>query len=196
MEKDGFFYGGGTQDMKCSDAASVVSFLRLKHEGFVPDRDIILALTAGEEGGEGNGVDWLLKNRLQLVEAGFALNGDSGGLTTVKGKPLNINVEATEKLHAEFELIATSPGGYNSVPVPDNARYHVADALAKVERYTFPFALNAVTRAYSQAMASVAWASTETTTGRTARDGRIGVESFYTGVRFDYIYLKALIGGR
>ena len=156
VEKDGYFYGRGTQDMKDSDAAAVVSFLRLKHEGFVPDRDIILALTAGEEGGEGNGVDWLLKNKRALVDAAFALNADAGGLTTVKGKPLNLNVEATEKLYADFQLVATNPGGHSSVPVPDNALYHVADALARIERYTFPFELNAVTRAYFKELANVA----------------------------------------
>ncbi|MDP9039607.1 MAG: M20/M25/M40 family metallo-hydrolase [Acidobacteriota bacterium] len=156
VEKDGFFYGRGTQDMKDSDAASVVSFLRLKREGFVPDRDILLALTAGEEGGEGNGVDWLLKNKRSLIDAGFALNADAGGLTTVNGKPLNLGVEATEKLYADFELLATNPGGHSSVPTPDNALYHVADALAKIERFTFPFELNAVTRAYFTELAKVA----------------------------------------
>lgn len=156
VEKDGFFYGRGTQDMKASVAASVVSFLRLRHEGFVPDRDIVLALTAGEEGGEANGVDWLLRNKRQLVDAGFALNADAGGLTTVAGKPLNLNVEATEKLYADFQLLATNPGGHSSVPVPDNALYHVADALARIERYTFPFELNAVTRAYFKELANVA----------------------------------------
>jgi acetylornithine deacetylase/succinyl-diaminopimelate desuccinylase-like protein len=87
VEKDGFFYGRGTQDMKDSDAAFVVAFLLLKREGFVPDRDIVLALTADEEGGTHNGVDWLLRNRRQLIDAEFALNPDSGGLTTEKGKP-------------------------------------------------------------------------------------------------------------
>ena len=88
-EKDGYFYGRGTQDMKESDAAVVTSFIRLKREGFVPDRDIILALTADEEGGKSNGVDWLLKNHRELVDAGFALNADAGGLNTEKGKPVN-----------------------------------------------------------------------------------------------------------
>lgn len=156
LEKDGFFYGRGTQDMKDSDAAEVIDFIRLKREGFVPDRDIVLALTAGEEGGEGNGVDWLLKNKRPLIDAGFALNPDSGGLTTVKGKPLNLGVEATEKLYADYEIAATNPGGHSSVPVPDNALYHVADALSKIEHYTFPFELNAVTRAYYTELAKVA----------------------------------------
>jgi acetylornithine deacetylase/succinyl-diaminopimelate desuccinylase-like protein len=156
VEKDGYFYGRGTQDMKDSDAASVVSFIRLKREGFVPDRDIILALTAGEEGGEDNGVDWLLKSHRDLIDAEFAINPDSGGLTTHEAKPLELGVEATEKLYADFQLTATNPGGHSSIPTRDNALYHVADALGKIERYTFPFELNGVTRAYFTEMAKVA----------------------------------------
>ena len=155
VEKEGYFYGRGTQDMKESDAASIVSFLRLKREGFVPDRDIVLALTAGEEGGEGNGVDWLLKNHRELIDAEFALNADAGGLTTQNAKPTMIGVEATEKLYADFQLIATNPGGHSSHPTRDNAIYHVADALGKIEQYTFPFELNDVTRAYFLAMSKV-----------------------------------------
>jgi acetylornithine deacetylase/succinyl-diaminopimelate desuccinylase-like protein len=155
VEKDGFFYGRGTQDMKESDAASIVSFIRLKREGFVPDRDLILALTAGEEGGEANGVDWLLRNHRDLIDAAFAINPDSGGLTTHDAKPLELGVEATEKLYADFQLTATNPGGHSSLPTKDNALYHVADALGKVERYTFPFELNEVTRAYFNAMSKV-----------------------------------------
>ena len=102
VEKDGYFYGRGTQDMKDSDAASVVSFIRLKREGFVPDRNIILALTAGEEGGEDNGVEWLLKNHRDLIDAEFAISADSGGLSTNDAKPLELGVEATEKLMRIF----------------------------------------------------------------------------------------------
>jgi acetylornithine deacetylase/succinyl-diaminopimelate desuccinylase-like protein len=155
VEKDGYFYGRGTQDIKESDAASIVSFIRLKRQGFVPDRDIILALTAGEEGGDDNGVDWLLKNHRDMVDGGFALNADSGGVTTHEAKPLELGVEATEKLYADFQISATNPGGHSSVPTKDNALYHVADALGKIERYTFPFELNGVTRAYFVAMAKV-----------------------------------------
>ncbi len=148
VEKDGYFYGRGTQDMKVSDAILVTNFIRFKREGYQPNRDIILALTADEEGGKSNGVDWLLKNHRELVDAAFALNPDSGGVTTVKGKPLNVDVEANEKLYADFELTATNPGGHSSLPVPDNAIYHIADALARLEHSPFPFELNPITKTY------------------------------------------------
>jgi acetylornithine deacetylase/succinyl-diaminopimelate desuccinylase-like protein len=148
VEKDGFFYGRGTQDMKVSDAAAVTAFIRFKREGYRPDRDIILALTADEEGGKSNGVDWLLRNHRDLVDAEFALNPDGGGVTSVNGKPVNMDLEASEKLYADFQLSATNPGGHSSLPVPDNAIYHIADALARLERAPFPFELNEVTRAY------------------------------------------------
>ncbi|WP_158793401.1 M20/M25/M40 family metallo-hydrolase [Granulicella sp. L60] len=146
-EKDGFFYGRGTQDMKDSDAAMVTAFIRMKREAYVPDRDLILALTADEEGGKSNGVDWLLKNHPDLINAEFALNPDSGGLTTKNGKPILLGVEATEKLYADYHVTATNPGGHSSLPTPDNAIYRLADALARLERSPFPFELNEVTRA-------------------------------------------------
>ena len=148
VEKDGYFYGRGTQDMKESDAIMVADFIRLKREGYVPDRDLILALTADEEGGKSNGVDWLLKNQRDLIDADFALNPDSGGVELDGNKPVRMGVEATEKLYADFEVTATNPGGHSSLPIPDNAIYHVADALARLEKSPFPFELNAVTRAY------------------------------------------------
>ena len=165
VEKDGYYYGRGTQDMKASDAIAVTDFIRLKKEGYVPDRDIILALTADEEGGKSNGVDWLLKNRRDLIDAEYVLNPDSGGITTDHGKPLAVEFEATEKLYADYQVAATNPGGHSSLPKPDNAIYHVADALAVLEKSPFPFELNAVTREYFGQMAA-------TETGQNAADLR------------------------
>jgi acetylornithine deacetylase/succinyl-diaminopimelate desuccinylase-like protein len=154
-EKDGYFYGRGTQDMKDSAAALVVTFLRMKREGFVPNRDIILALTADEEGGASNGVNWLLKNHRELIDAGFALNPDAGGLNTLKGKPISLGVEATEKLYADFRLTVTNPGGHSSLPTKDNAIYHLAGALERLQAHRFPMELNTVTRGYLEAMAKI-----------------------------------------
>ena len=155
LERDGYFYGRGTQDMKDADAAFVTSFLILKHEGFKPRRDIILALTADEEGGAENGVDWLLRNRRDLVDAEFAINPDAGGLLTNNGRPVEMDLEATEKVYADFEVSASNAGGHSSRPVPDNAIYAVADALGRLERTPFPAELNPVTRAYLQARAKL-----------------------------------------
>ena len=155
VEKDGYYYGRGTQDMKDADAIMVTDFIRLKKEGFVPDRDIILAMTAAEEGGKWNGVDWLLQNHRDMVDAAFALNPDAGGVTTEKGKPVAMEFEATEKLYADFQLTAINHGGHSSLPRPDNAIYHVADALVKLQNAPFPFELNEVTRAYFKRMATI-----------------------------------------
>ncbi len=155
VEKDGYFYGRGTQDMKESDAVLVTTFIRLKKEGFQPDRDLILALTADEEGGASNGVDWLLKNHRDLIDAAFVLNSDSGGVDLEHGKPLSFDVEAEEKLYGDYQLTATSPGGHSSLPVPDNPIYHIADALTRLQAYQFPFELNSVTRAYFERMSTL-----------------------------------------
>jgi acetylornithine deacetylase/succinyl-diaminopimelate desuccinylase-like protein len=152
-EADGYFYGRGTQDMKNSDAAMVTSFLLLKRAGWVPKRDVILALTADEEGGGDNGVEWLVKNRRDLIDAAFAVNPDAGGLVLVDGKPVEFDLAATEKVYADFVLSATSAGGHSSRPVPENALYLVSDALGRIERSPFPIELNAITRAYLEAEA-------------------------------------------
>ena len=148
VEKDGYFYGRGTEDMKASDAIFVVTMMRLKREGYKPDRDIILALTADEEGGKSNGVDWLLKNHRDLIDAEFALNADGGGVVTEKGKAIIVEMGASEKLYADYELEVTNPGGRSSLPTPENAIYRLSDALVRLQHYQFPFELNDVTRAF------------------------------------------------
>jgi len=155
VEKDGYYYGRGTQDMKEDDAALVADFIRLHQEGWKPDRDIILALTADEEGGKSNGVDWLLKNHRDLIEAEFAINTDSGGVTDEKGKAVNVDVEAAEKLYADFQLTSINPGGHSSLPVPDNAIYHLSGALSRLEKSPFPIELNPVTRTYFERRAAL-----------------------------------------
>lgn len=150
-EQDGFFYGRGTQDVKNSDAALVTSLILLQRAGFVPKRDLIVALTADEEGGPDNGVDWLLKNRRDLVDAGVVINPDAGGLVLKDGKATELDVEATEKLYADFQITATSAGGHSSLPRPDNPIYELGDALERLEHSPFPAELNAVTRAYLEA---------------------------------------------
>ncbi len=155
IEKDGYYYGRGTQDMKSDDAIWVTEFIRLKREGYVPDRDLILALTADEEGGQSNGVDWLIKNHRELIDAEFVLNSDGGGVDTENGKPVIVSMDASEKLYADFQLTVTNRGGHSSLPVPDNAIYHLADALVRLEHFQFPLELNDITRAYFERMATL-----------------------------------------
>ena len=164
VEKDGFFYGRGTQDMKDSDAILVTNFIRLKKQGFVPNREFILALTADEEGGKSNGVDWLLRNKPELVNADAALNPDSGGIDSEAGKPVVMVVEATEKLYGDFELSTANPGGHSSLPTGASAIYELTDALSRLNKYVFPVELNAVTRAYLTQMAAINKAKGDTQT--------------------------------
>jgi acetylornithine deacetylase/succinyl-diaminopimelate desuccinylase-like protein len=155
LERDGYFYGRGTQDMKSADAIMVATLIRFYREGFHPDRDIILALTADEETGSSNGVDWLMRNHRELVDAEFVLNPDGGGVYTRAGKPAMMSVDATEKLYADYQLEVKNPGGHSSLPVPDNAIYHLTDGLSRLEHYQFPFELSEITRAYFREMATI-----------------------------------------
>ncbi len=148
VEKDGYYYGRGTQDMKDSDAALVETFLRLHREGYKPHRDLILALTADEEGGKFNGADWLVREHRELVEAAFVINPDAGGVELEDGRPVVAEVEATEKVYADYQVTATNRGGHSSLPRPDNAIYELTAALNRLAAYAFPFELNEVTRTY------------------------------------------------
>ena len=165
VEKDGYYYGRGTQDMKESDAALVATFLRLHREGYKPQRDLILALTADEEGGKFNGAAWLLNNHRDLVDAAFVINPDAGGIELDRGLPVVADVEATEKVYSDFQVTALNRGGHSSLPRPDNAIYELTTALNKLAAYSFPFELNEVTRTYFKNLA-------KRETGQTAADMR------------------------
>ncbi|HKW96099.1 MAG TPA: M20/M25/M40 family metallo-hydrolase [Bryobacteraceae bacterium] len=155
IEKDGYFYGRGTGDDKAQAAVWIANLIRYKREGFKPDRDIIVALTADEEGGGPyNGVEWLLKNKRGLIDAEFCLNeggwGDSAG-----GKKISNNLQVSEKYVVNFRLEVRNKGGHSSLPVPDNAIYHLAAALERISHFAFPLKTNEVTRAYFREMAKI-----------------------------------------
>jgi len=155
-EKDGYFYGRGTQDMKSDGALLVTNFLRLRREGFHTAGDLILALTADEEGGRGpNGVTWLLKNRRPLIDAAFAINMDAGGGQARNGHRILYSIQAAEKSYVSFVLTATNPGGHSSLPTRENAIYDLSAALVKVRDLQFPLHLNDVTRAFFERTASL-----------------------------------------
>ena len=153
LEKDGFYYGRGTSDDKAMASILTANLIRLKEEGFKPDRDLILALTADEEGGKFNGVDWLVKNHKNLIDAALALNeGGSGQMKN--GKYLINQVQASEKVYQDFRLESKNAGGHSSRPVKDNAIYHLSQGLERLATFDFPVHMNEVTRAYFDRMAA------------------------------------------
>ena len=148
LEKDGFFYGRGTSDMKDEVADIVADFIRLKKEGFVPKRDIILALTEHEENGDANGVQWLLANRPDLIDAEFGINLEGGGGDIEKGKPILMEVQTSEKVYVSFQLEVKNKGGHSSKPVKENAIYRLAAGLTRLSQFDFPVRLNETTRMF------------------------------------------------
>ena len=155
VEKDGYFYGRGTGDDKAQAAIWIANLIRYKREGFKPDRDIIVALTADEEGGGPyNGVEWLLANKRQLIDAEFALN-EGGWGESVAGKPLANDVQLSEKYVINYRFEVRNKGGHSSLPVPDNAIYHLARGLDRLANFGFPLKTNEVTRAYFRAMSTI-----------------------------------------
>jgi acetylornithine deacetylase/succinyl-diaminopimelate desuccinylase-like protein len=155
VERDGYFYGRGTGDDKAQAAVWIANLIRYKRESFRPDRDIIVALTADEEGGGPyNGVRWLLKNHPEKIGAEFALN-EGGWGEIAHGRKIANDVQVSEKYVIDFRLEVRNKGGHSSLPVPDNAIYHLAGGLDRLAKFGFPLKTNAVTAAYFGAMAKI-----------------------------------------
>ena len=148
IEEGGYFYARGTSDMKGLDAIWVDTLMRLKQGKTPPKRTLKMALTCGEETNEAfNGASWLANNRPDLVSADFGLNEGGGGRLTPDGQRDTLSVQVGEKASQNFELEVTNPGGHSSRPQPDNAIYNLANALMKIQAYTFPVKLTDTTRA-------------------------------------------------
>jgi acetylornithine deacetylase/succinyl-diaminopimelate desuccinylase-like protein len=154
-EVDGFFYGRGTSDIKQGDTILVANFLRLKKEGWVPARDLVLALTADEEGGESNGIQWLLKNQREWIDAEYCINTDAGDFEAKNGKRLLLGLQTSEKNYVDFRLEVKSNGGHSSRPVKDNAIYHLSQGLSRLAVFDFPLSLNETTRSYFERTAAL-----------------------------------------
>lgn len=155
-ERDGYFYGRGTQDIKDGAAILATNFIRWRREGWTPERDIVLALTADEERPDlENGVQWLLQHRRDLIDAEYCINTDSGDFQSRDGKPYVVSLAAGEKKAANLQLEVSNPGGHGSLPRNDNAIYQLAAALERVRTFRFPPALIEVTREQFAATATL-----------------------------------------
>jgi len=163
-EQDGYLYGRGTYDIKGDDAALVASLVRLRTDSFIPDRDIVVALTADEETfGEFDGADWLLRNHRDLIDASLVLNPDAGGGVSSGNRRLYMGLETSEKSYVTFGLEVTNKGGHSSLPEPDNAIYRLAAGLGRIATLDFPVRLSPTTRAYFAALS-------KTESGQLSRD--------------------------
>jgi acetylornithine deacetylase/succinyl-diaminopimelate desuccinylase-like protein len=155
IEKDGYYYGRGTMDDKAQAALWIANLIRYKREGFKPDRDIIVALTADEEGGGPfSGIQWLLKNHRELIDAEFCLN-EGAFVEIADGKLVANDLQISEKWYVDFRFEVHNKGGHSSMPVPDNAIYHLAGALDRLGHFAFPMKTNEVTKAYFAELAKI-----------------------------------------
>ncbi len=156
IEENGFFYARGVADDKAMAAIWIDTLVRSLHGELKPRRDIKLALTCGEETtGAYNGVQHLLNEQRELIEAGFALNEGASGKLDENGKRVMLSVQAGEKASQNYRLEVTNRGGHSSRPVKDNAIYHLAAALGRVSALEFPVQLNDTTRLYFARMGEI-----------------------------------------
>jgi len=153
-ERDGYYYARGVVDDKAMGAIFIANLIRYKKEGYKPERDIIVALTADEEipdSGQ-SGIAWLLKHERPLIDAEFALN-EGGGGALENGKPFSYSVQTGEKLYVNYWLEVRAPGGHSAVPTKDTAIYRLAQGLGRLNAFDFPVRLNETTRASFAEMA-------------------------------------------
>ncbi|HEY2647892.1 MAG TPA: M20/M25/M40 family metallo-hydrolase [Puia sp.] len=163
VETNGYFYGRGTLDVKSGAAILVSNFIRLRKAGFIPDRDLVLALTAGEESADDyDGVEWLVQNHRPLIDASFCINMDAGEPQRKEGKRILRPVQVSEKGNFYLTLEVKNPGGHSSQPTKNNAIYRLADGLVKMQAYDFPVQFSDVTKSYFATMASLETGQLET----------------------------------
>lgn len=150
VEEDGYFYARGAYDNKAQGAIFVTNMMAYKRSGWKPARDLILALTCDEETvpSEFDGVDYLLKHHRPLIDADLAFAEGGFVAAAPDGKPISHGIQAGEKVFQSYTLEVRNKGGHSSVPVPDNAIYHLAEGLARLAKFNFPFQLTDTTRAY------------------------------------------------
>ncbi|HET8691342.1 MAG TPA: M20/M25/M40 family metallo-hydrolase [Steroidobacteraceae bacterium] len=158
-EENGWFYARGASDDKAMAAIFTDSLVRYRQEGYVPGRDVKLALTCGEEtAGAGlfDSVRWLVQTQPGVLDAAFAINEGAGGELDAEGRPVALGIQAGEKVYQDFALEVRDPGGHSSIPKADNAIVRLSNGLARLGAHRFPVALNPVTRAYFEAMSKLA----------------------------------------
>jgi acetylornithine deacetylase/succinyl-diaminopimelate desuccinylase-like protein len=154
LERDGYYYARGSQDDKSMAAIFVANLIQLKKENYAADRDIIVALTADEEGGCCNGARWLVQNHRDKIDAAFVINEGGGG--SLRGdKPFLNSIQATQKNVVNFTVTAKNRGGHSSVPRPDNAIYQLSEGIARFSKFSFPVKFNTVNRAFFEKTAEI-----------------------------------------
>ncbi len=164
LERDGYFYGRGTSDIKDEGVGLIANLVRLRKENFLPDRDLIVALTDDEEtGGDANGVAWLLAHQRKLIDAEYCINPDAGGGVIRKGRHVLLELQTGEKVYVSFQLEVKNRGGHSSLPVKDNAIYRLAQGLTRLSQFEFPIEWNETTHNYFEKMAT-------RESGQTAKD--------------------------
>lgn len=164
LERDGWFYGRGSSDNKAGAAMLVSNFISLRRAGWRPVRDLIVVLTGDEETAQ-RGIQILLDKHRELLNAELAFNTDGGGVTLRDGRPSVFDVQASEKIYADYQLEVTDVGGHSSLVRPDNPIYTLAAALTRIGDHQFPLHVDESTRMFLERSAL-------TQSGQTAIDMR------------------------
>lgn len=153
-ESDGFYYGRGTTDDKAMAAIFIANLIRLKNERFAPDRDIVVCLTSDEENAGPNGIQWLLREHRNLIDAEYCIT--EGGIgEIINGRNTLNEIQVAEKIYQSYRLTAVGDGGHSSLPTKNNAIVQLSEAINNLSKYEFPVKLNVATRGYFEVMSKL-----------------------------------------
>ena len=156
--KDGYVWGRGSLDDKPILNANLMVMLLLKRNKVALDRDVIFLAESGEEADTtGVGINYMVKNHYDEIDAEFSLT-EGGGASIEGGKVTTMNIGTAEKVPARVRLVATGTSGHGSVPRMDNALIHLGAAVEKVGRWETPMRLNDTTRTYFEKLATISTA--------------------------------------
>jgi acetylornithine deacetylase/succinyl-diaminopimelate desuccinylase-like protein len=154
VAKDGYLYGRGTLDDKDNVTASLMLMLLLDRAEVELDRDIIFLAESGEEGTTRFGVDYMVENHWDELDAEYCL-AEGGGVVSRDGEVRYVTIATTEKFPMRVTLVARGTAGHGSIPRLDNAVAALARAVDRLSSWQTPLRLNETTRAYFDRLADI-----------------------------------------
>lgn len=147
--QDGRVYGRGAVDMKGCGIMQLMAFLLLARENAPLKRDIVFCAVPDEEAGSIWGMEWLCKNRPDVVAVEFELSEGGSGSTRFAGKDTKLfSVATNEKDVCWMRLTAVGTPGHGSRPHEDNSAVHLLRALLKLQDWERGITYTPETTAY------------------------------------------------
>jgi len=150
----GYVYGRGAVDDKDNLTAALMVMLELKRQNVQLDRDVIFLAESGEEGATENGIEFMVQQHFDKIDAEFCL-AEGGSVARVNREVQYAGIQTVEKIPYQIDLVATGVAGHGSVPLQTNSVIRLAKAVAAIADWRSPVRLNETTAAYFERLATI-----------------------------------------